>query len=190
MKKFVIIISLIFTGISVNAQLYMGARFNLTAEQNRRDNGEKISTLIGFGAYCDLGYRLTEMWDIGVEYGGMVSVLKNHPTDTDYTSAHWLLSPYARYKVVQAGKFDFMGKGSMALQGTKTYNNFSIALVPVVAYNMNDRIALQTNLNFFGFGFTYHKIKEGDSRTTFNLMGDSNNVATLGDITLGFIYKF
>ena len=190
MKTLIVIFCLFFTGIAVNAQLYMGGDFEISTEQVRRDNGDKRTTDFTFGAYCDLGYRLTDAWDLGVYYGGKINVYTNHTSNTDYTSAHWLISPYARYKVVQAGNFDFMAKASMALQGTRTYTNFGIRLVPVMAYNLSDRIALQTNLNFLGFGIAYNKVKDGDATTSFNLMGNSNNVATLGNITLGFIYKF
>jgi len=190
MKKLLVIASLIIAGMSVNAQLYMGARFDINAGQVKNDNGDKKTTEASFGFYDDLGYRLTDVWDIGAEFGGMVGTNKNHATDTETTSAHWLLSPYVRYTVIQAGKFDFMGKGSLILEGTKNYTLIGLQFVPMVAYNMNERIALQTNLNFLSFGISHNKEKKGDARTNFNLGGNSNNVATLGGLTIGFIYKF
>jgi len=190
MKKLLVTASLIFAGMVVNAQLYMGARFDINAGQVKSDNGDKKTSDFSFGAYDDLGYRLTDVWDIGAEFGGMVGVHTNHATDTETTSAHWLLSPYARYTVIQAGKFDFKGKGSLILEGTKTYTMIGIQLVPMVAYNMTEHIVLQTNLNFLSFGISRNKVKDGDANTNFNVGGNSNNVATLGGLTIGFIYKF
>jgi len=190
MKKFLVILSLTITGIAVNAQLYMGFRFDISANQVNNNNGDKKTSEFSFGAYDDLGYRLTEVWDVGAEFGGMISVYTNHASDTETTSAHWLLSPYARYTVFQAGKFDFMGKGSLILEGTKNYFLVGLQVVPMVAYNLSDHIALQTNLNFLSFGLSRNKIKDGDANTNFNLGGNSNNVATLGALTIGFIYKF
>jgi len=190
MKKLLVIVSLLFTGIVVNAQLYMGYRFDINAGQVNNDNGDKKTSEASFGAYDDLGYRLTDVWDIGVEFGGMVGVTKDHISDTKTTTAHWLISPYARYTVIRAGNFDFMGKGSLILEGTKNYFLVGVQVVPMVAYNMNEHIALQTNLNFLSFGISRNKIKNGDATTNFNLGGNSNNVATLGGLTIGFIYKF
>ena len=190
MKKLAVIVSLIFTVITVNAQLFMGARFNMKAQQINADNGDKKTSEFSFGIYDNLGYRLSNVWDVGMEFGGTIGIYTNHVIDTETTSAHWLFSPYTRFKVIQAGKFDFMGKCSLALEGSKTYFQFGVYLVPVMAYNLNDRIALQTNLNLLSLGLSYNKIKDGDSSTTFHLMGNSNNIATIGDITIGFIYKF
>ena len=184
------VVGLIFAGMTANAQLYMGFRFDISAGQIKNDNGDKRTSEFSFGAYDDLGYRLTNAWDIGLEFGGMVGIYTNHVSDVETTTAHWLFSPYARYTVIQAGKFDIKGKGSMILEGTKDYNLAGIQLVPMVAYNINERFALQTNLNFLSFGVSHKKVKKGNASTNFNFRGNSNNVATLGDITIGFIYKF
>ena len=190
MRKLFVIASLLFAGMTANAQFFMGARFNFNAEQVNSDNGDKLTTEANFGVFADIGYRLTDKWDIGVEYGGALGVKENHISDTKTNTANWLFSPYVRYSVIQAGKFELLGKGSLILEGSKTYFQTGIQLTPIVAYNLNERIALQANLNFFSFGLSYNKVKDGNARTNFNLRGNSNNVATLGDITLGFIFKF
>ena len=188
MKKLFVVASLIFVGIAVKAQLYMGAQFDINAGSLKNDNGDKLSSNASFGAYADIGYRLTDVWDLGVDYGGTIGVSK--VGDTKVTTARWLLSPYARYSVLKAGDFELLGKGSLILEGSKTYNQVGIQVVPVLAYNLNDRITLQANLNFFSFGLSYNKEKKGNARTSFNLGGNSNNVATLGGLTIGFLYKF
>ena len=190
MKKLVVIVSLIFAGMAVNAQLYMGAWFDIGFNKTNADNGTKLNTSASFGCYADIGYRLTDVWDIGAEFGGTNSVYKNHISDTKTTSAQFLLSPYVRYSVIQAGKFELMGKGALTLDGSKTYYQIGLQVTPVLAYNLNEHIALQTNLNFISFGLSYNKEKDGNARTNFNLGGNSNNVATLGGLTIGFVYKF
>ena len=190
MKKLLIIASLIFAGTAVNAQWYMGAEINLNASQTKNNNGDKKTTNASFSAYADIGYRLTDEWDFGVDYGGTIGVRKNHVNDSKDTDAHWLLSPYVRYSLLKAGNFELLGKGSLILEGSKTYTQIGIEAVPVLAYNLNEHIALQANLNFFSFGISRNKEKDGDARTNFNLGGNTNNIATLGGITIGFLYKF
>ena len=190
MRKIFIVIGLMITGITINAQIFQGARFDINARQVNNDNGDKLTSDASFGFYDIFGYRLTDVWDIGAEFGGTVGVYKNHTSDDKTTSAHWLLSPFARYTVLQAGKFDFMAKGSLILEGTKNYFLVGVQVVPMVSYNMTEHIALHTNLNFLSFGISRNKTKNGNATTNFNLGGNSNNVATLGGITIGFVYKF
>ena len=189
MKRLFLIVSLIFVGIALHAQAFMGFRFDLNAEEVKRDNGDKRTSEFGFGAYSDIGKRVSEAWDIGIEFGGTVDFAKNHTSNTETTSAHWLVSPYFRRTVYQNGKFELKARGAFAAEGTKTSNTFSFQVVPVLVYNMSDRFALQTNLNVFRGGISYNKIKDGDGRLRFNAGGNTNNVATLGNITIGFIYK-
>ena len=192
MKKLLIIASLFLAGTAVNAQWYMGASINLSASQTKTDKGDKKTSDASFGAYADIGYRLTDEWDIGIDYGGTTSVHKTFTSDkTDKTNtANWLLSPYVRYSFLQAGNFELLGKGSLILEGSKTYTLIGLQAVPVLAYNLNERITLQANLNFFSFGISNNKVKDGDATINFNLGGNTNNVATLGGLTIGFLYKF
>jgi hypothetical protein len=190
MKKLILITSLLFAGIAVNAQWYMGGQFDISAEQVNNDNGDKRTSEVGLGIYADIGYQLTDLWDFGVFYGGTVGVYKNHVYDTKTESAQWLFSPYLRYSFFQIGNVELLGRGSLTLEGTKTYNEIGLRLVPVIAYNLNNHIALQANLNLFGCGLIYHKVKNGNASTSLNLKGNSNDVANLGNFRIGFIYKF
>ena len=190
MKKLFVIASLLFAGITVNAQWYIGSRFDIGAGQVKNDNGDKRTSEIGIGVYADIGKKLTDVWDFGVFYGGTVDFYKNHISNTKTESAHWLLSPYVRYSFYQIGAFELLARGSLTFEGTKSYNEIGLRLAPVIAYNLNERISLQANLNLFNCGLVYHKVKNGNASTTFNLGGNSNNVANLGNLRIGFIYKF
>jgi len=190
MKKLFVIASLLFAGITVNAQWYMGGQFDISAGQVTNDNGDKRTSEIGIGVYADIGKKLTDVWDFGMFYGGTVDVYKNHISNTSTESAHWLISPYVRYSFFQIGKVELLARGSLTLEGTKTYNEIGLRLAPVIAYNLNNHIALQANLNMFGCGLTYHKVKNGNANTSLNLKGNSNDVVNIGNLRIGFIYKF
>ena len=190
MKKLFVITGLIFIGMTLNAQIFMGARFDINAENVSDNNGDAKTTQLNIGIYDDIGYKLTDIWDIGVEFGGTIGSYKNHNSDYEDTSARWLFSPYVRFSVFKYDKFDLKAKGSAGLEGTKEYTQASIQVAPVLVYNLSDRIALQTTLNFFKLGFYSTKIKDGNLTTKFGLGGDSNNLATVGSISIGFAYKF
>ena len=189
MKKLFVITSLLFAAMAVNAQWYMGAQFDISAGQVRNDNGLKRTSEVSIGVYADIGKKLTDVWDLGVFYGGTVAFSKNHISNTKTESAHWHLSPYARYSFFQIGDFELLAKSSLTFEGTKTYNEIGLRLAPVLAYNLSERIVLQANLNMFNCGLVYNKVKKGNASTSFNLGGNSNNVANLGNFRIGFIYK-
>ena len=190
MKKFLIVTSLVFVGMIANAQIYMGGSLNLSYSLTKADDGEKLTTNTNWGYFPEIGYYLSDKWDVGIELGGGQNVVKTHSTNNETKTSNWLFSPFTRYSVLQAGGFEIIGKGSAIVEGSKTYTSFGLQITPIVAYNLNNNFALQTNLNFMRFGASYNKIKDGNSTTNFNLGFNSNNLTTLGDLTIGFIYKF
>ena len=190
MKKLLVILSLVFTGIAVNAQLYMGGSFDLRFSQTKTDNGDKETTSSTIGLFPEIGYYLNDKFDVGLDIGISSSVYNNHISDNKTTTTSWLFSPFVRYSVIQAGNFELIGKGSAIVDGSKTYTSFGIQVVPILAYNLNDHIALQANLNFLSIGTSYNKVKDGDATTRLNFGFNANNLANIGNLTVGFIYKF
>ena len=178
MKKLWVVAGLIFAsymlvGTKLHAQMYAGGSFDMSI-----DNGKDISLSL----YPEVGYYLTEKWDVGVDLG------IGHSSTT--SSLSWLFSPFTRYAYLQAGKFEIIGKTSLILAGSKNYFMLGAEVTPVLAYNLNERFTLQTHLNFISCGYTYSKPKNSDATTNFNLGFNSNNLFSLGGLTVGFIYKF
>ena len=190
MKKLFVITGLVLIGMTLNAQVYMGLRFDINFENVSDNDGEAKTTDFNFGLYDEIGFRLTDVWDIGMEFGGKIGTRKNHYSDSESTSAHWLFSPYARYSIAKFGKFDVKAKGSLSFEGTKDYFQAGIQVVPMLVYSLSNRIDLQTNLNFFKVGFYLNNVKDGNLTTKFGFAGDSNNLANVGSLTIGFVYKF
>lgn len=179
MKK--VFLAIMFAGVTavyVQGQIYMGGSFNLSARST--DSDDKVTTNISL--YPEIGYYLTDRWDIGLNSG--------IGYDSYASSANWLFSPYTRYSFIRSGKFELIGKASFLLEGGKNYFLLGPQVIPIVAYNLNEHIALQTNLNFISFGFSINKPKGGDATSNFNMGFNSNNVVSLGGLTIGFIYKF
>jgi hypothetical protein len=77
---------------------------------------------------------------------------------------------------------------------TRTYSH-GIQALPVLTYQLNGHISLETRLNIFSFGLTgahadyydgsdLNSVSFGLNATSKDILGD------LGDITVGFLYFF
>lgn len=190
MKKLLVIVSLVFVGMAANAQVYMGGSFNFSGNQVKDVDGNLKTTDLTISLFPEIGYYLTDKVDIGLDLGIGSTINKNHSSDVKTTTTNWLFSPYIRFSVIQAGDFEFIGKASAYVEGNKNYTSFGVQLVPIVVYNLNDHIAMHANLNFLSIGSSYSKVKDGNSTTSFNMGFNANNLATIGTLTIGFIFKF
>lgn len=195
MKKLLVIISLVFVGMSANAQWYLGGSFNLGSNSTKDSDGEKQTTTFNFGIQPEVGYYISERCDIGATLGVGFDATKNHLTDAKTKTNNWRISPFIRYALVRLGNFELIERTNVFIGGdkdaseTKTFN-VGAGVTPILAYNVNDHLTLQTELNFVSVGITYSKVKDGGSSTNANIGFNSNNVAILGGITIGFLYKF
>ncbi|MDR2087690.1 MAG: hypothetical protein LBP72_11060, partial [Dysgonamonadaceae bacterium] len=110
----------------------------------------------------------------------------------------WGLAPYARYSFVEFGKFSVWGSAALAFGGgetgvgdnTEKFTAFGLDIHPVLKYDLSDKFTLLTNLNFLNIGFTQVNVKDAATVTNFGLGVDAGDVATLGAINIGFLYKF
>jgi hypothetical protein len=195
MKKLFFIAGLVFAGMTANAQIYAGGSFNFRVGGTQNDNGDNLSTTVSFGLYPEVGYYISDRWDAGVNLGVRVGSDKNHVSGAKTKTNSWQFSPYARFAVIRAGDFEVLGKGSVFFNGGKNdrgikYFGSGVEITPILAYNLNEHITLQAILNFASYGSTYTKNKDGDAAYDFNVGFNTNNVAGIGDLTVGFIYKF
>lgn len=86
------------------------------------------------------------------------------------------------------------------LDGPKTFA-FGVSLTPGVAYKINEHIQLEATLDVFGLNYMYEKMTEttdeeilkGETVVTnssFNFGVDSESLFNVGQLTVGFVYKF
>ncbi len=126
----------------------------------------------------------------------------------------WSIAPYARYSFLQLGRFEVIGMATVWLgaskvtttlypdpEGSGSYYRtpevhtmkataWGIDFAPVLAYNLTDHIEFSTTLNFASLGYSRQKIKDGLSSNNFGLNVNTGDVKNLGDIQIGFLYKF
>jgi hypothetical protein len=199
MKKVILVVLVAVAGVlSTNAQYYAGGSLNFGINTDKPKDGKK-TTASSFGIAPEVGYSLSQDLDLGLAFNFNTS--KNA---SDLKSSGWKIAPYARYSFVEFGRFSVLGKGEIFFGGATRETNegvkiknestvFGLAITPVLKYSLSDHFDLLSNLNFLNIGFSQTSEKSDGHKFTnngFNLGVNTGNVATLGDISIGFAYKF
>ena len=186
MKKYFIIVCLIFVGMVANAQFYLGGSIGLDVRNTQYSDANDV-TNVKMNVLPEFGFYLSDRFDIGFETG----FAADYSSVTEKTDITFYFVPYARYSFFSTGNFEVIGKMSIDndFKDERTY--LGLHLTPILAYNLTDHVTLQAGLNFLNFRTYYDKSGRSDvSNFGFGFGVDANNVATLGAIKVGFIYKF
>ena len=207
MKKIILMAGLVIAGMTVNAQFYVGGSLGIGTNSESNKDGKKVGTSeVDFSIAPEVGYALSEKMDVGLFFNFGSNTRNDYSTPDNVgrktTTTEWGVSPYVRYSFISFGKLDLRGRLALNLSGGSTevdnngtknersFSAFGASIVPLVLYNLSDKFALYTQLNFLGVDFESNKVKDGNTTTTFNFGVDTDNVATLGNVRLGFVYKF
>jgi hypothetical protein len=192
MKKTILImlVSVLCTGF-VNAQVYLGGSLGFNTNTAKPEVGDKTTTT-SFSFAPEVGYSLSPKFDLGIALN--IANLKTKVGTAENKSNLWGIAPYARYSVVEFGNFSVWGQAGLFVGGGEQNGlkatSFGLDIQPVLKYNLSDHFSLLANLDFFSLGFSQTKVKDVSTTTNFGLGVNSEDVATLGAISVGFIYKF
>jgi len=161
-KTFVFLILILVASItSLKAQFLVGGSlsFNSSKEILTNDTTTKDGDhLTSFTVYPKVGIFITDKLALGL--GGMIKSIEN--TGPDYGTRQyifWSVAPYARYYLINRGKFKFFGDGSLGIGGSKTpthstndvwYYSKSVDLTftlsPAISYDLSEKIMLEVLL--------------------------------------------
>jgi len=215
MKKITITLALVFSTMMLQAQVFIGTQlgFNSTTETlkpNVGDEQKKGSTAFSVGAMA--GYQLNEKFAVGARLNFMLqneTLFKFIGDDNLVTKGTvFAAEAFCQYTFVRFGKFSVyadagigFGTGSAKMSfGSSSedllkMNVFGINIAPVLAYDLSEKVTLLASLNFLGFGFTstnsedpQTKNKKTENKFDFNV--NSDDVATVSTLKIGFIYRF
>ena len=186
MKKIFVIVCLSVVGLTVNAQLYLGGSAGFNIETTIYDNDRDARTNLTLSVYPEIGYFLSSKFSVGAELGFSIK------SDSDYddTTFDVCFVPYVRYALLQLGKFDVIAKASLNTELKKDYTYIGLHIDPILAYNLSDKFILQANLKFLSFRTYFSGYKDSYSDIGFGFGVNANNLATLGALQVGFLYKF
>ena len=201
------VVAFLFCSPNASAQSYIGGSFNVggshksVASKTLQGNAVQVAP--------DLGWFIGDRWAVGIRprMGFSWSSLK----DDSQRSRNFSLgiNPYARYQLLAHNRFGlwaeadpaitFLQSRSQTRDGVWSSNSHSTAygvdLLPVLTYQLNRHISLETRLNLFSLAMvgSHTTRNDGVSYDTFSygLSASTKDVTgTLGDISIGFLYKF
>jgi long-subunit fatty acid transport protein len=197
------------------AQWYVGGElgFNTMGGKNKPKTGSdsKLDRTTAFTIAPMAAYQLTDKFAVGARIGfGFESTTQFNYSGNDdrkVNTTEFGIGVFANYICMQFGKFlvlteggiDFNHAGEKSKLGSTSedgnkYNIFNIGIKPVLAYDMNSKIRLTCALNFMALRFSSESTKyPDDNKETENFFGfgvNTDNVARIGAITVGFLYKF
>ena len=144
----------------------------------------------------EIGYNLTDKFDIGLNLRYAHAEPSSYMGFSVDETTTFGAGIFARYNVVSFGNFNVLFKGTLyvdynegKLGGSKgDFTTFGVDIIPMVTYQLSESFSLFAELNFLGAGF---ETSTGDIEyTTAGFIVDSNNVARVGDIRIGFNYHF
>ncbi len=219
MKKVLIsAVALVAFAMTANAQLFFGGQLGLstsggTSEWTKGNTTIKTDNLktTSFTFAPQVGFFLSESFavggylNLGITNQDNVGGTYNESKETTFG-----ITPFARYYFINSGKWKVAAEGQLGFSlGHTTAKDGSGNIVsepktttiafnvrPLVAYSLTDNIDLQAGLNVLGLGFTHKTVKNEVGNTTatdktnnFGLSANSNNIVSVGAITVGFIYK-
>ncbi|MEI6049673.1 MAG: outer membrane beta-barrel protein [Bacteroidota bacterium] len=197
-----------FVFINLNAQVFVGGSvgFNTSNSEHEGATMQKSSSY-NLGLRPSAGKFLSEKLAIGLALDISLSGSKTDVnTETVTKSSGIGVSPFLRYYAIKWNKFSVFGQGNIGVEfsnssvktggttndGPKQTRAY-LSIFPGLAYNISEKLLLETSLNILSLGYNYVTTKEGtlkDKGSNLNIGAGLSNIVSLNAITIGAIYKF
>ena len=161
MKKIILTALVAIASITANAQVWVGGQLGFSVT-NPNDDADK--NLTEFTIAPEIGYSLSDKWDIAIALGDKYS----KPEDFDATN-DFFVNPYARYTFFQTGKVGFFLDGGFRIQAGDSPTQWGVGLRPGVKFAASDKVTFVAS---FG-GLGYKKVEDEYSKFGFNVNGNA-----------------
>ena len=201
-----LVVSFLFCSGNASAQDYIGGSVSFAGSTNQVSSSGTARTH-SISIAPDLGWYFGDNWAFGLRPRvGFNDSGSNNDNRTRGLSLGF--NPYARYKMFDFDRFGLWAEASPEIGFQKNWYQldggwasdsrivrFDIRLVPVLTYDLNDHISLESRLNLFSLAMvgSHTTRKDGAVYDTFSygLSASTKDVTgTLEDISIGFLYKF
>ena len=201
-----LVVSLFLCSGNASAQDYIGGSVSFAGSTNQASSSGPARTH-SISIAPDLGWYFGDNWAFGLRPKvGFNDSGSNNDNRTRGLSLGF--NPYARYKMFVFDRFGLWAEASPEVGFQKNWYRldgawasdsrivrFDIRLVPVLTYDLNDHISLESRLNLFSLAMvgSHTTRKDGSAYDTlsYGLSASTKDVTgTLEDISIGFLYKF
>ena len=187
MKKIILTALVAVASLSANAQVWLGGNLGFSHE-NVKDTSKETN----FAISPEVGYKLSDKWDIAIALGFEFGNFKPE-NGTKVKTSKIGVNPYARYTFAKAGIASFFVDGGFNVAHlTQDYKDagkveattWGIGFQPGVAIALSPKASLVGKLGYFGYQNTSYKDDVKAKVSDFGLGVNGN------DISLGFYYAF
>ena len=204
---FGLVASLFLCSGNASAQDYIGGSVSILGSASR-DASSETTQSNSIKVAPDLGWYFGDNWAFGIRpsVGFRTSNFNENSQGRLFSLG---FNPYARYLLLDYNRFGLWAEASPEIgiqrewsrtsggdweSGNRIFH-YNIQLVPVLTYQLNDHISLESRLNLFSLafvgshtthddGYIHDSFSYGLSATTKDVTG------TLENITIGLLYKF
>ena len=213
----IMLIAVLTAGLA-NAQLFVGGGVGVDFTGGKISGGSttiKVPSALSLEIMPKVGYFLSDDLAIGAQFGFGISsttITKDHPLydnkeELKITETSWLVGAFARYRLAGTGDLslfaeaglDYAGLGGKAKSGSVTVeddptNIFRIGVLPVLSYNLSEKLSIEVSSDFLRFGFVSvtdykNKGKESEVKATLTNFGLGLNSGS-DMFTIGIVFKF
>ena len=204
-----IIVLLFFCSGEASAQKYVGGALGLNGTIYK-GNGSSTTT---FSLSPDFGWSVSERWAVGIRPSARFGVASSSYYDQQTKYYTLGINPYARYRLLGWQDFGLWAEADPELSfrynwalvpGNETIApqtresrslNYDVRLLPVLTYQLNSHISLETRLNLFSIALEGSHAFQSDwaesDTFSYSLKATAQNVTdTLENISIGFLYHF
>ena len=203
------VVSFLLCSSNASAQNYIGGSFSFTGSSTRATaSATSWSGSTSISVAPDFGKFIGDKWAVGIR----PTVGFSNSTNNDGVTASSFsvgINPYARYLLYAYNRFGLWAEADPSLTFTNSRSKgrdgvwqsnthttlYGVEVLPALTYQLNRHIVLETRLNLFALYLKglHHVYDDGREYHTFSygLQGTTKDVTnTLGDISIGFLYKF
>lgn len=218
MKKILLSMALMAFIGSANAQLWFGGGISFShngGSAKTANTDHKVAGTSSFSFEPMVGFDLSDKLSVGGKLNFATSSGKSYMYDADdketvlkSTTNTVGVIPFARYKFVEFNKFGLLAEAGLPIANSSSKNDngsnttkgdpttsFGLYVVPMLTYGLNDNFQLECSLDFLALNASHSVSKDRDDSknksisNSFDFGADTRDVATLGWIKIGFIYK-
>ena len=203
------ILALLFlSGNMVFAQRYnIGGSFSLSGGINQTSSTDELTNRVTLSVSPDFGWNLVECWAVGVRPSFGFSQASYSQSRVRVTSLG--INPYARYRMLEFKHFGLWAEADSELnrnwnqhsieRGTWSTESrsfsYSIRLLPVLAYQFNRHVSLESRLNLFSVALSGEHVRYSPDKASnsfsYGFQATTDDIfGPLEKLSIGFLYHF
>ena len=208
------LIAVLTAGFVSAQQLFVGGGIGVSSLGGKWTDGTTTvsdPSVFSFQLSPKVGYYVSDDLAIGVSFGfgtASTTIPKTQTSDEIKISAtSWMIGAFGRYRLAGTGDLSLWAEAGLGYGGisgkrkegattieTDPTNVFSIGILPVLSYDLSDKLSIEVSSNFLRLGFEsvteyYKKGTSDEEKETSTNFGLGLNSGT-GAVSVGLVFKF